>query len=208
MKKKTQKCIGPNRNFFLVSILPFFSFPREYDILLLKGGVKMENGILTSRLRLIPCLPERLEGKRNSEADPHLKNAYGQMLEECRNHPSEWVWFTDWDILLRETGEVVGGAGFKGNPDSSGRVEIGYGISEQFRRNGYMTEALEGMCRWAFKQKNVKTILSEVEFGNDASVKTLLKNGFIETSPQENRWFIKEKPGPGMSAFRRKEIRP
>jgi ribosomal-protein-alanine N-acetyltransferase len=159
-----------------------------------QGGEKMDHYIMTPRLRLIPCLPERLEEKRDAETDLHLKNAYGQMLDECRNHPSEWVWFTDWDILLRETGEVVGGAGFKGAPDDRGQVEIGYGISEPFRRRGYMSEALEGLCQWAFRQERIRLILSEVEYGNDSSVKTLLKNGFVETLPRENRWFQKVKP--------------
>lgn len=151
----------------------------------------MEIVIETKRLRLIPCSLEHLENKRNLELDPHLKNAYGQMLSDCRNHPEDWIWFTDWDILLRETGEVVGGAGFKGVPDARGSVEVGYGINEKFRRRGYMKEALEGLCKWAFAQEKIHIIRSEVEFGNENSVKTLLANGFVETDSRENRWFLK-----------------
>lgn len=153
----------------------------------------MEEFVETNRLTLAPCPPARLAEKQGVETDEHLKNAYGQMLAGCLAHPFEWMWFTDWDILLRETGEVLGGAGFKGPPDEQGRVEVGYGIAEKHRRKGYMSEALEGLCRWAFAQERVRLILSEVESWNDNSVKTLLKNGFSEIAPRENRWFQKEK---------------
>src|SRR5260370_30107928 len=45
----------------------------------------------------------------------------------------QWGMF---QIILRETGEVIGDIGFHGPPDETGTVEIGYGIVEQCRGRG------------------------------------------------------------------------
>ena len=34
--------------------------------------------------------------------------------------------------------------------DKRGRFEVSYGTEESFRGNGYMTEALESLCKWLF----------------------------------------------------------
>jgi Acetyltransferase (GNAT) domain len=44
-------------------------------------------------------------------------------------------------IILRETGEVVDDVGFHGPPDEAGTVEIGYSIVEQYRGRGLVGES-------------------------------------------------------------------
>jgi RimJ/RimL family protein N-acetyltransferase len=51
----------------------------------------------------------------------------------------QWGMF---EIILRETGEVIGDIGFHGPPDEAGTVEIGYGIVEQYRGRGLVGESV------------------------------------------------------------------
>lgn len=153
----------------------------------------MRETIRTKRLSLSPCSAERMAEKRETETDPHLKRAYGEMLAGMENHPDVPEWYADWDIVLCATGEVVGGAGFKGGPGETGDVEVGYGIDPAFQNRGLMTEALEGLAFWALSRPGVRAVLAEAEPGNEASVRVLKKNGFQEISRSPNRWFRKTK---------------
>jgi RimJ/RimL family protein N-acetyltransferase len=69
---------------------------------------------------------------------------------------------------------------FKGKPDKNGKAEIGYGTHEEFRDKGYMGEAVEAVCRWAFQTGIVKYIVAETAKDNHASFSLLKKNGFIK----------------------------
>lgn len=156
----------------------------------------MKEAIQTERLSLSPCTAERMMEKLASEPDPHLRRAYAEMLLGMRDHPDAEAWYADWDIRLLSTEEVIGGAGFKGAPNESGEVEVGYGIDPAFRNRGLMSEALGGLCGWAFSHPGVRAVLAETEPGNEASVRVLEKNGFREIDRSPNRWFRKTKENP------------
>ncbi|MEY8298927.1 MAG: GNAT family N-acetyltransferase [Emergencia timonensis] len=42
---------------------------------------------------------------------------------------------------------VIGSADFKDIPNEAQEVEIGYGLGKDFEHNGYMTEAVQAMCK-------------------------------------------------------------
>ena len=149
--------------------------------------------IRTQRLMLIPCPLHRLVEKAEAETDLHLKKAYLEMAEGIRQHPDEWLWRTDWDIIRSEDGRVIGGLGFKNVPDVSGRVEVGYGLDTAFRGLGFMGEALLALCDWAFSHQEVLSVIAEVEPGNAASVHVLQRAGFHSLSTTDNAWFVKER---------------
>ena len=149
--------------------------------------------IRTKRLSLSPCSAERMAEKREKETDPHMKQAFGEMLSWMESHPDTPEWYADWDITLLSTGEVVGGGGFKGGPGDTGEVEVGYGIDPPFWNQGLMSEALGGLVSWAFSRPGVRAVIAETEPGNEASVRVLVKNGFQEYSKSPNRWFRKTK---------------
>jgi len=153
----------------------------------------MRETIRTKRLSLSPCSPARMKEKRDNETDPHLKRAYGEMLLGMESHPESPEWYADWDIVLLATGEVIGGAGFKGGPGETGEVDVGYGIDPPFQNQGLMTEALGGLVSWALCQPGVRAVVAETEPGNEASVRVLAKNGFREIPRSPNRWFRKPK---------------
>jgi RimJ/RimL family protein N-acetyltransferase len=61
----------------------------------------------------------------------------------------QWGMF---QIILRETGEVIGDIGFHGPPDETGTVEIGYGIVEQYRGRGLAGESAAAICGVAWSR--------------------------------------------------------
>lgn len=130
----------------------------------------------TRRLCIRPRTAAEMELLCAAEPDVELKKAYGEMLDAMRALPGREEWGADWIICLRD-GTAVGGAGFKGAPDG-GSVEIGYGIDESHRNQGYAAEAVGGLCRWAFAQPGVRLVEAETAPDNAASRRVLAKNGF------------------------------
>jgi RimJ/RimL family protein N-acetyltransferase len=74
--------------------------------------------------------------------------------------------------------ELAGICGFKGRPDESGSVEIGYSILSRFQRRSFATEAVARLVRWAFSHYNVKEVCAETLPHLTQSIRVLEKNGF------------------------------
>ncbi|MCX6169534.1 MAG: GNAT family N-acetyltransferase [Ignavibacteriales bacterium] len=88
--------------------------------------------------------------------------------------------FTSWYILLPEGSKkkAIGNIGFKGMPDESGTVEIGYSIMETHHHNGYASEAVAAIVDWAFSQPKVLRVIAETLPELVTSQRVLEKNGF------------------------------
>ena len=82
-------------------------------------------------------------------------------------------------VVLAETGQVVGDAGWKGGPDADGVVEIGYGLAAPFRGQGLGTELVALVTRWALAQPGVRRVVAEVLLGNEPSLRALRTNGYV-----------------------------
>jgi ribosomal-protein-alanine N-acetyltransferase len=79
-------------------------------------------------------------------------------------------------VVERDTGAVVGGAGFFG-PPQDGEVEIGYGIVPSRQRRGYATETVQAMMADVFRVDGVHTVTANVDLDNPASIRVLKKAG-------------------------------
>ena len=130
----------------------------------------------TKRLRLYPASREQMEAFIAAETDGDLKAAYTQMLEGCLRHPDQWEWYAMWMIELQD-GTHIGDLCFKGL-DAGGAAEIGYGLLEEYRGQGYAAEALEAAVSWALKQEGLTRVEAETEPDNRASQRVLEKCGF------------------------------
>ncbi|MDZ4708147.1 MAG: GNAT family N-acetyltransferase [Saprospiraceae bacterium] len=73
----------------------------------------------------------------------------------------------------------IGQAGFKGGPDQSGTVEIGYEIAEGFRLKGYADEVIRNLTRKAFEHKEIKIIMAHTLPVKNGSNHLLIKNKFV-----------------------------
>jgi RimJ/RimL family protein N-acetyltransferase len=149
----------------------------------------------TKRLRIVPLTTEQLaELIQQPQPDPHFAAALRQMYDVCLAHPEDWLWYTNWQILLRANGTCIGSLGFKGGP-VNGAVEIGYGIDAPHEKQGYMTEAVKAAMNWVFTRPYVYFVMAETERENRASIRILEKNGFKPTGEgiEGPRW-MSEKP--------------
>lgn len=113
---------------------------------------------------------------------PNLKKISGDTL-----------FYTLWLIIEKRFNSSVGSIMFKGKPDKDGKVEIGYGTHEEFQNKGYMTEAVEAFCRWAFTKAGVKVITAETAKDNPASFKVLEKNNFVRFDENNDFYYWKLK---------------
>jgi RimJ/RimL family protein N-acetyltransferase len=115
---------------------------------------------------------------RDNLTEP-LKRAIRMKLEKMDNAPArDQPWLTYWLIKVPPDSFGAGMIGFKGAPDHKGEVEIGYGIDSIYRNQGYMTEAVTGMIRWAFRDSRCQRILApDTVRSNLASNRVLQKVG-------------------------------
>ena len=138
----------------------------HYELLLY---VKPDNS-LEKRLGLYP---------HSRSLPDELKEALEQLiLPQVAASGNNILFSTLWTIIDKQKKLMIGDMGFKGVPNTTGEVEIGYGTYTDFQRKGFMTEALKAISHWALGQAEVQTILAETGKENISSHKTLSSNGF------------------------------
>lgn len=155
------------------------------------------------RIQIYPLAEEALEAMVTECGDPTLGAAYGEMLSGLRLHPTERLWYTDWQIIRKEDGAYVGDLCFKGGPDELGAVEIGYGLLPEYEHQGYMTEAVKALCGWALASPGVKRVEAETAPDNDRSKRVLARAGFLPLGicgEEGPRFFLKKHFVIGVSA--------
>ena len=101
----------------------------------------------------------------------------GWRVPQVKVDPSVNKWFVRF-IVLKSSREIIGSTSFHGAPDADGMMEIGLGIEEEFRNQGYAREALAGMWRWVCRQPDVKTLRYTVSPDNLASIAVINYFGF------------------------------
>lgn len=111
-------------------------------------------------------------------------------VPQVKINPELSKWFVRW-IVLRESGEIIGSTSFHAPPNSDGMLEIGLGISETFRNQGFAREALRGMWLWALGDPSVRVLRYTVGIENAASIRVVRSFGF-ELKGQQ----IDEEDGP------------
>jgi ribosomal-protein-alanine N-acetyltransferase len=107
-------------------------------------------------------------------------------------------WLPGFGVVHRESGSVIGSAGFKGAPDASGMVEVGYGIVPAFEGRGYATEVAKMLVAWAFASGEVHVVRAHTMPRANASTRVLGKCGFgyvgEVTDPEDGRVWRWELP--------------
>ncbi len=157
-------------------------FTETNRIICFKKALRKETDVLqieTPRLRITVATKEEMETLLCSQTDPELIKAYGEMLRGYLDHPDQWEWYAVWRIEDKKD-DTVGDLSFKGLSED-GSVEIGYGIDEAYRGNGYATEAVRAAVNWALQRPGVTRVEAETDPGNKASQRVLEKCGFRPT---------------------------
>ncbi|WP_186580221.1 GNAT family N-acetyltransferase [Aquibacillus kalidii] len=137
----------------------------------------------TNRLKVIPCTVDTVQFARNQNYDngPEIST----YLEQLNKDPSLQNWGS-WLVVRKLDDIVIGDIGFKGKPDKSGVVEIGYGFLKEYWNNGYATEAVGALFQWALNTSKVKKVIADTMQDNYGSIRVLeklgmKKVGYIET---------------------------
>ena len=158
----------------------------------------------TKKLKLIPLdvlnLRYSIEDRRkmesnlgvkisDTELEEPVKEAMRTSLKMVLENKKDYLWFTSWEIILKKENRIIGGLCFKGSPDEKGRVEIGYGMQEEYRCKGYATETVKELITWAFSFNNVTEIIAETEKDNLPSHRVLEKIGMQKYEENEKMFW-------------------
>jgi RimJ/RimL family protein N-acetyltransferase len=155
--------------------------------------------VTSPHMRLVPISLKTLDAEDHSGAA--LANLLG--VEAPRHWPAP---FNDADVrkwmrgrlgdsgidgrwlsyyIVADVGDeetLVGNCGFKGPPDPSGAVEVGYSIVPDYHRKGIGTAALRGLVEIAFDDERVARVTAETPASFVASRGLLEKCGFVAVS--------------------------
>ncbi len=112
----------------------------------------------------------------SEEIEGNLQRAFNIKIENMNNDPGNEKWYSYFALIV--DGRIIGTIGAKGKPDKDGIIEIGYGISPKYERNGYTTESVSIFCHYFFSNHLVKAIKACTDISNSASQRLLIKNGF------------------------------
>jgi ribosomal-protein-alanine N-acetyltransferase len=115
------------------------------------------------------------------------------VLRREGSRPGWGFWYITLPAGQEEGGPAVaiGNGGFKGAPDSSGTVEVGYSVLEEYQRRGYASEAVEALVAWAFLQQGVLRVIAETYPVLIGSIGVLRKTGFREIGPGSEEGVIR-----------------
>lgn len=142
-----------------------------------------QDSSLETELRLNPTI---------RSISPDLQEALEQtILPNVADNTKNYLFSTLWTLVLKKTNQMVGDLCFMGGPNTAGEIELGYGTYDHFIGQGYMTEAVAGMVKWAMQQPNVSIIVANTDKGNTASHKILQKNGFEQYAETETQYYWK-----------------
>src|SRR4028119_658982 len=119
---------------------------------------------------------EPLLGVSVPDGWPVFPGAIPRIYEKLRSDPAAVGW---WSYLFvhAEDRTLAGDGGFKGRPDGSNEVEIGYAPVPESRGRGRATEAAKGLVGWAFSHPEVAAVKAQTLPDGHASIRVLEKLG-------------------------------
>lgn len=155
-----------------------------------------EQVIETPRLLLISVTPEivRADEERRNLGEmlnaivpttwpPQYwdKAAMHYLAQRLNRHPEQRGWCRYVAMKQEATAlpVLIGGCGCTEPPGTLDEVEIGYSILKEFRRHGYVTEALNALIPWIFTHSSVHAVCAQAYPHLAATIGVLRKCGFV-----------------------------
>ena len=163
---------------------------------------RMTDCIGTERLVLFPYTQENLalfnrdlpafEARygvvyRGEELDYLLKDFLLKLEREIAEDAANYLFFTEFLIVLKENSHIIGSIDYKYVP-RSGVTEVGYGMNPAYTGHGYMTEALDAFLRFG-KSLGLRSVLAETRVSNIRSQNVLKRCGFRFLRADETLWW-------------------
>ena len=162
----------------------------------------MKDSIETERLVLFPYTAENLAlfnadlaafeetfgvRYRGEELDYLLQDFLKKLEREIAADPENYLFFTEFLMVLKETDCVIGSIDFKYVP-REGVTEVGYGLNPAYEGRGYMTEALTAFLAFG-KSLGIRTVLADTRPDNVRSQNVLKRCGFRFLREEGNLWW-------------------
>lgn len=101
-------------------------------------------------------------------------------LKSIQSNAAELLWRIRL-VVLRSNRTVIGSINLKGLPDEYGTVEIGWGVSPEYRRHGIAVEAVEAVIEWVCSQPKVQRVIATIPADNIASIRVAERLGMNAT---------------------------
>lgn len=144
--------------------------------------IYMAQAAIKDRVGLSTQLGARIPSEWPAADIRNFLPVYGQIIGEAPARDGWGIWL----IALPAESTVVGDIGFKGLPDTTGTVEVGYSVLPAFQRRGLATEAALALIAWALVQPRVHRVVAECLANNAASIRVLEKAGMQCTGQRED----------------------
>lgn len=125
------------------------------------------------------------------ELSSEIKEIFTKPYHKALNDKENYLWYTNWQIILKDENKIIGGITFKGPVNRKGEVEVGYGIDQDYQNKGYMKETLSTIIKWSFSQNKVKIVTAETNKDNKASQRVLEKVGMKKYKEEEKTFWYK-----------------
>jgi RimJ/RimL family protein N-acetyltransferase len=120
-------------------------------------GTVVHNAITASREELKPWLPFAKEDQTVEQVEENIREAHAKFLlrEDLRLL-----------VFHRETGEFIASSGLHRIDWNVPKFEIGYWVDTRYAGKGFITEAVEGITRFAFDELNARRVEIRVDSRN------------------------------------------
>ena len=108
------------------------------------------------------------------------------MLRKYRaGEPSSWC------IVEKSTGKVVGTIGYMWYQKDNSACEVGYSLARRCWNRGYMTQALNAVLDYTFRELGINRVEAQHETDNGASGAVMRKCGMTKEGTLRNRLYNK-----------------
>ncbi len=113
-------------------------------------------------------IPERWPGR------DLVERAFPASLRDIRANPGKRLWGDRLMIAAEGERRVVGSVIFHGMPDD-GIAEVGYGVEESERGQGFATEATHACVEWALSEPGISAVRATTFPMNQPSLRVITK---------------------------------
>src|SRR6266576_594315 len=191
--RRSRRITRPRSGFTTTSTIRATSFsPENMPVTMPHDPVELHTPRLTlfaytaDQLLVLLEQPERFEEVAALTPAPELRGFYvsgdvsPKWLDLLRRSVGQGPnpWRHGFWIIEKESGQIIGGAGFKGEPDAGGMVEIAYGVVPSREGRGYATEAALALIHFASSDPRVRLVRAHTRPQANASTRVLTKCGF------------------------------
>lgn len=118
--------------------------------------------LVTQKCRIIPLELRDLEAglsgpgtvcvAKGAPIDAYTSEKLSWFYERCAKKPEEYLWYTSWQVVLRERNKSIGTLWFKGRPGGGRIAEIHFEMADGYRNASFVPEALTALMRWCWKK--------------------------------------------------------